>query len=345
MIREIVAKPAMIKTDVIKEAKAPSPAPEPPPLPQPRKTRTPLAIAAGIIGLCLLAYWRFTVLKSLFFAVLPYALVIIPGLIALGTIFFKDWDNYKSKWVRWMLVVLVVSACSIGIGYQVIQSQEKAAAAALNQANIDGLKGQVVAAQQAQDDNTKQFLGSLQKLSDKVSALQTKVATEELRAELATVKGELQKTQAALAPPPKANLTFTFAPFTVPPLGQPFTPVTSVTLPAEADGSVNVRFSVVNQTDVDAVDGALTLQICDQCKFAKEPAGFTKLEGQRDTKRHMAFRRIFAGVALHILTADVIAPANVENFTIGIKYRCRTCVLNKAGSRGIVHIRRGLLVP
>ena len=326
---------------IIPEAEAPSPAPEPPPLPQPRKTRRPLAIAAGIIGLCLLAYWRFTVLKSLFFAVLPYGLVIIPSLIALGTIFFKDWDDYKSKWMRWMLVVLVVSACSIGIGYQVIQRQEKAATATLNQANIDGLQDQVAAVQKAQDDNTKQFLGSFKKLSDEVSALETKVATEELRAELAMVKGELQKTQAALAPPPKAKLNFSFAPFTNPPLGQPFTPVTAVTLPVEADGSVNVRFSVLNLTDVHAVDGELTLQICDQCRFAKEPASFTKLEGQSDTKRYMAFDRILAGVAFRILTADVIAPANAGSFTIAINYRCRTCVLNKASLRGIVHIRRG----
>jgi GH24 family phage-related lysozyme (muramidase) len=47
-------------------------------------------------------------------------------------------------------------------------------------------------------ENTTQFLAALEKLSGKVSDLQTKVTTEALRTELAKVKTELQKTQEAL---------------------------------------------------------------------------------------------------------------------------------------------------
>src|SRR5271170_3411052 len=128
------------------------------PVAQPWKKRKTIAIAlvAGVV--CLLAYWKFATLRFVFIALLPYAPVIIPSLVALGTICFKDWNNYKPKWVRWVLVLLFMVACCFGIGYQITQRTEKAAASILNQANIDGLKGQVAMAQKAQDDNTKRFL-------------------------------------------------------------------------------------------------------------------------------------------------------------------------------------------
>lgn len=314
-----------------------------PKIPQPRKIRKNqkrLAIGAGIAVLCLLAYWQFQTIRRLFDGLLPYAPVLFPSLIALGTIYFKDWGNYKPKWIRWVLFILVLAACIVGVSDQRAQHQEKAAAAALSQANIGELKGQVAAAQQAQTDNTRQFLESLQTLSDKVHDLQTKVTTEELQKQLATVKAELQKTQKAMEPPPKASLVFTFAPLIIPPLGQPVIPITETTLSRNADGSVHVQFSIMNLTDVAALDGELTLQICDQCKFAKDPAGFKKLEGQSDMQRYMAFDRILPHVVFQTLSADVIAPPSIENFPVAVYYRCKTCTVSKDPSRGLVHIAR-----
>jgi hypothetical protein len=46
-------------------------------------------------------------------------------------------------------------------------------------------------------------------------------------------------------------------------------PATDVTLPVSADGTVHAHFTVFNTSEIAAVDGELTLQICDQCKFAK----------------------------------------------------------------------------
>jgi hypothetical protein len=177
-----------------------------------RKNGKRIAIGVGIATLCLLAYWQ---VRRLFDGLLPYAPVLFPSMIALGTICFKDWSNYRPKWIRWVLIIFVLAAAAVGVAYQRAQHLEKAAAAAISQANIDGLKGQVAAAQQAQTDNTRQFLGSLQTLSDKVSALQTKIATEELQKQLAAVKSELEETRKALDPP-KAELLFSFAPI-VPP--------------------------------------------------------------------------------------------------------------------------------
>jgi hypothetical protein len=36
---------------------------------------------------------------------------------------------------------------------------------------------------------------------------------------------------------------------------------------------VGLKFTVVNLSDVDAVDAGITLYICDECKFAKNQQG------------------------------------------------------------------------
>jgi hypothetical protein len=129
----------------------------------------------------LLAYWKLQSIRNLFAWLLPYASVLFPSAIAMGSLFFKDWKKFEPQWVRWVLAAIVFMAGAVGVHYQNVQRQEKATAARINQANIDGLKGQITAAQNAQTENTKQFLGSFKILSDKVADLQTKAATEDLK--------------------------------------------------------------------------------------------------------------------------------------------------------------------
>src|SRR5207244_5392518 len=108
--------------------------------------------------------------------------------------------------------------------------------------------------------------------------------------------------------------------------GTPVEPITEVTLPVLADGSVHVEFTVLNLTDVDAVDGHITLHICDDCKFAKEPAGFRKLAGQSDRERFMDFQRILARVSVHTMSVDITVLPKATRIVMGITYRCRTCI-------------------
>ena len=305
-----------------------------------QKNRKRLAVVAGAILICLLAYWQVRIFRRLFNGLLPYAPVVFPSLIALGTICFKDWSNYKPRWIRWVLILLVISAGAVGVAYQRSQREEKAEAARISQSNIDGLKGQVMSAQQAQANNTKQFLASLQTLSDKVSALQTKATTEALRTELANVKGELEKTQKALDPP-KATLLFSFFPFKTVRLDADNTtgePVTDITLTPAADGILHVDFTVMNLTDVDALDGEMTLQICDTCKYAKEPVEFKKLPGQDERQRDKTFERILSKVVFYTLSAEIIAPPGSRDVAIGMYFRCRTCIRQPGPSRAMIHI-------
>jgi hypothetical protein len=64
---------------------------------------------------------------------------------------------------------------------------------------VAGLHGQVKAADDAQTQNTKVFIESLNRLSDKVRDLQTQVTTEDLRKQLASVQDDLHKTQKGVA--------------------------------------------------------------------------------------------------------------------------------------------------
>jgi hypothetical protein len=298
-----------------------------------------LAIGVAVIIIGLMIYWHFRGVHGFSRSVTAYVPVLFPSLIALGTIIFKDWSNYKPKGVRWVLIAIVLLAAAGGVYYQSIQRAEKIATTALNQANIDSLKGQISSAQQAQTNNTKEFLGSLGKLSDKVADLQTKAATEELKKKMAIVQTELEDTRKALVQP-KATLIFTFDPYKNPTSADEFVPVTETTLPLNADGSVHIEFSVVNATEAAASDGELTFQICDQCKFLKQPAGFKSLPGQSASQINMPFDRLLPLSSLSSLAADVIPPTSTQAFRVQLIFRCKTCTLIKSPPQAVVHIAR-----
>jgi hypothetical protein len=268
--------------------------------------------------------------------IVPY--LVIVGTIVLGLFtLLKEWEEYKSPRLRIAVGCGLIILGVLTIVNLYLESDEKKKAAGA----IKSLEGQVKAANDAQTANTELFLKSFDKLSAEVSKLQTQAATEGLRNELAKVQGELQRTQKALAPPPKAVLTFTFEPFTNPPPGsnKPIVPSTEVALPILADGTVRVEFSVLNLSDVDALDGQIALQICDDCKFAKEPAGFQRLQGQSDRERNRTFTQIYAKTSTQNMTVDVIPPKSA-GFLIGIMYRCRTCVRTESASTGTVRLVR-----
>ena len=270
---------------------------------------------------------------SWFFNSIPYLLA--AGTVTLGLFtLWKEWDEYKNARLRMAAVCVLILVGGLTFVSLYRDNKEKQEA----EKNTKDLEGQVKAANDAQTNNTKLFVQSFQDLSNQLTDLKTQAKTAALQKKISDLQTELQNNEKALAPGPKAELTFTFVPFTNPPARESVVPSTEVTLPSNLDGSVHVEFSVLNLTTVDAVDGELTLQLCDQCKFAKEPPEFVKMAGETDLQRHQYFQRIFAEGALHTMSADVIVPTSISNFPIGIIYRCRTCVIPKEPSKGIVHI-------
>lgn len=298
-----------------------------------------IAISIAVIIVGLLIYWKFQTLSTISLQLIFYVPVLFPSLIALGTIIFKDWSNYKPRGIRWVLISLILLAAAGGVYFQSTQNAEKIAASVLNQANIDGLKGQITSAQQAQTNNTKEFLGSLSVLSDKIADLQTKANNEQLKKELATVQTELQNTRKDLIQP-KATLTFSFVPFKRPIQEADFVPVTETSLPLNTDGSVHIQFSVLNLTNAVAQDGELIFQICDECKFLNPPTGFKRLTGEPDTEMNMSFDRILQLTILPTVTADVIPRAGSDRLYVRLVYRCKTCTINPHPPLAMVHIIR-----
>jgi hypothetical protein len=319
---------------------------------QPRRPKKIYALIALVIAVVLTV-----VLCWLFRSLIPYATFTLPSVIAFGNLLSKDWRNYKPEWARWLLLVVVVVAGGAAIYVQIGQHNEKLEATRQNQANIDGLRGQIKAAQTAQENNTRQFLLQFQDLSEKLRVLETNAATKEDRAEIVKLNAqlkiaetELQNTQKALAPSAKATLAFTFVPFKNSPPPAPMVPNTDVELPLNADGTVHVEFSVLNLTDVPAPNTNIDFVICDQCKFASElrtPTAmrtFDKLPGNPDTYRHTVVD--FPPVTfLTTIQADIIPPPAASKFDVGILYRCNTCVVAKEVKLATVHIVRNSLTP
>ena len=320
------ASPPVGETTTPAPSVAKPPTPEPPQVPPPRKSRKPLLVALSSVALIILAaigYWKRASLQG----VNPYIPVAIPSLIAASQIRFKDWNSYNPKSIRYLLLLAVFIACGWGILYQNQQMRDKAAASA-----------RADTAQKAQQDNTTQFLSHLGTLSDKITGLETKVATAEFQKELSDVRGELEKTQLALAPAPKAALSLSFPGYANTSPGEHFTPLTEMTIPATAEGAIKVPFRVVNATDADATQGHFSVIVCDECKYVKDPERFRHLNGAPETERYIEFPYILASTALPVMELELTIPKWVQTFIVGIQYRCRTCVLNKNSETLTVHV-------
>jgi hypothetical protein len=275
----------------------------------------------------------------------------IPYILAGGTVLLgifqliKEWDEYenlKFPWLRRAVLALLVLVGALTFVSLRLDNKTKEEEKNKAESDIRELKTKVQAANDAQSDNTKLFLRSFSDMSKEVGDLKAEVKTDALQKKLASVQAELQKTQKSLEPGPKAEITFSFVPFNNPPANtqQPATPVTDVTLPINPDGSVHVECAALNLTSVEASNVDLNIQICDQCKYAKEPDNSKKLPGFPDTVRLVFLPRLQALQSFVPLNLDVIPPPNAQSFPVGFSYRCSTCILPRGGSLGTVHISR-----
>jgi len=272
---------------------------------------------------------------------LPYILAIGGFLLPLFTL-LKEWKEYESSKLRRAVLIALCAVTILSLvalhqdNLEKAQSEGKVIGLGKE---ISGLEGQVKASNKAQSDNTALFLGSLKDLSQRVSDLQSQVTTEALQKKLASVQEALQSTQKALAPGPKAQLSFSFDPPVNSPDGQRVSPSREITLPVSAEGIISVPFDILNSTEVDALDGEVTLAICQACKFVKDPEQFRRLPGEPEGTRNMPFQRILPKTIVHE-AVDVIVPDGYANVSMGITYRCQTCDVPEAASQGTVHLAR-----
>ena len=138
---------------------------------------------------------------------LTYGLLIAALLLAVLQL-AKDWPAHQTTWRRVGVLVLIV-LFGVGSGINSYYSNKRAAA---------------------------------QYVSDQAEIKSLKTEISSLRAAVVGVQTELQKPPKPPAPGPKAELSFTFAPFPNSPPGQPIVLVTDKRLPLSADGSAHVDF-------------------------------------------------------------------------------------------------------
>jgi hypothetical protein len=278
---------------------------------------------------------------SWFFDVAPYVLAC--GAIALGAFeIIKDWKDYKDRRLRISVATVFIVVAFVSILSLHHDNAEKAAAAKKAEGDMRTLQAKVDTANDAQKENTSLFLKSLEKMSGQVSDLKTEVKTEALQKKLASVQAELQKTQRAMEPGPKAELAFSFEPFP-----NPFPPskaelVKDVTAPLNVDGSVHADFTVVNMTTAEATNVEVELVICDLCKYTNEPAGFTKLPGIPETHRYLAMPYLHPMEKCKTLSVDVTPPPGSLVTGLFFQYRCHGCALQRgvSATSGTIHIQR-----
>jgi hypothetical protein len=303
---------------------------------------------------------------SIFSGSLSYILLVGTILLGIEEFLRKRDDEFKDKRrmkgvFAGLILMGVLNLASLYHDNDEKERKEKKAEkdnAAL-QRNVAILQGKVDIATQAQNtaiqaqkDNTAQYLTKFGQLSDKVNELKTEVTTAELQKKLASVQTELQKTQKAMAPAPLAKLGLDLLPYRTMettaersnqlPL---LLPVTDISLPLSADGSVHIDFAIRNlSSEVTALNVTGTVYICKGCQFAKEPQGLMKINGEDPT------HRVFSAPQIHVyehypLSVDVIPPPSVTSFVIGCDYRCNNCVVDRSIYAGTIHLVRDFLRP
>lgn len=250
----------------------------------------------------------------------PYVLAI--AALAIGVFdLIKEWAEEKRSWLKVSkgITLCIVAVLSLVGVYQ--ESKDKIE----QRAATTKVEGQLDEANKALRDNTALYLTTYKDLSGQVTDLKTQVKTDELQKKLTSVETQLEATQRALVGP-KATLAFSFDPPSVSSDGNDLIPVTQTILPVADSGAVHMSFDVINNTTIDAVDGELTLQICDGCKFGKEPDGSRKLQNAPETQRDFPFQRILPKTRVSF-GADLIVPPKVPWVTVVLSYRCQTCVI------------------
>jgi len=237
----------------------------------------------------------------------------------------REWherSKEKTKFRYWKIVLTTLSfAAAIGLVFFTAKETDTAERAnAAQTAKLQGAVENQTKNNQVQYERNQAELGKIQ---GQLTDIKTEFATEELRKKITTLEGQLDK---SLAPAPKASLQLTFFPTGPATEGVP-APVTDTILPVGDDGIVHIEFMVINSTSVDAVDGGYNVQVCDVCKFAKEPSGFSRVPGSRETERNALFQRLLAKSVSEMRSVDVNVPVAFHEFEIAFTYRCHTCVV------------------
>lgn len=309
-----------------------------PALPPRRSRKLIAAIMGAVAASAILASLKFQDVKWLFDHLLPYSQSIGTAALAAMGLLYKDLKNYKHPAAAGIVLCGIFLVSGLTGLNTFRERQGKLAEKVGTEQSVGTLTTKIDQTKEQVTKNAQTTTGSLGKLTADLDDFKADVRPADLRSEMTNMKAELEKTQKALAPSPKASLLFTFPGYGNPLSAQDFVPIHEITLKATADNIVTVPLSIVNLTDTDAVQGHANFFICDLCKFAKEPEHMTKILGAPEQMRDLAINQLLAFDRFSDIALDVIVPRNAENFQVAFQYRCHTCILKKEAVPSIVHV-------
>ena len=184
---------------------------------------------------------------------------------------------------------------------------------------ISDLKDAVKSGNDLLGQQRRDFLEQFSQMQDKVTTLETEVKTSDLQEESSRLRSDLASMKKAMEVP-KAVLSFSFS-------DEAGRQTSSLTTANVEDGKVKLYFNVLNPTGTDALEGVIILYVCRDCKIVETSPGFVKMVGQDDTERDFDFQHVFANARAQQMFVSVIPPPDADSFQIGIRYRCRSCLL------------------
>jgi hypothetical protein len=244
-----------------------------------------------------------------------YAIPLLTAILA-SLQLVKDWGAHKATWLRASVLLVIVV---LGIG-GTINAHKNARKADEQAGRIKALTAAVETANANQVQNTKVFTESIERLSTKLSKLETGIKTADLREEADHLRAELAKTQKALITPRAALKAGIVVSPTAPDDPQLFTHVF-----VPKGKPVSFEISLVNDSGISARSGALALRVCDVCKFHSEPPGFTHPHGQRELERTLSFEGVVAGTNLPTIPIEIDLADNLSQFPIALRCVCENC--------------------
>jgi hypothetical protein len=236
-----------------------------------------------------------------------YAADLVPGLLAILLAFAPD---LRKTYMVWRLAIL-----AIGFGWSLLLWRKEALTAA---SQSDALMMAVNQANEHSDKHSEQQTKELmthsdERLDGRINGVLN--AFSETAKKFDNKVDELRPTRVDLA-----RLTFGFWSD-----DNSRVPLIIQQSSATSDGSFRVEFACKNASPVAAKNGEIWVNICTACRYAREPSGFSKLEGMDEHVRYKQFQSLNAGVPLEKMSISVFVPTGSGAFDTSFAYACENC--------------------